>query len=113
MHRIKVLPTNNPNTCFNLFYSGKTDLIVDTRSIPSTLVADIKDKPYFHSDPFGATSFVRFNVKRKPFDDVRVRKAFALALNKQDIVTKITRAGEPVANTFAPPGYKATRRRRG
>jgi oligopeptide transport system substrate-binding protein len=102
--RIKVLPTNSPTACFNLFYSRKTDLILDTRSIPSTLVADIKDQPYFHANPFGATSFVRFNVKRKPFDDVRVRKALAMALDKQDIVTKITRCGEPVANTLVPPG---------
>jgi oligopeptide transport system substrate-binding protein len=104
VHRIKVLPTNNPTACFNLFYSGKTDLILDTRSIPSTLVADIKDKPYFHGNPFGATSFIRFNVKRKPFDDVRVRQALAMALDKEDIVTKITRCGEPVANNLVPPG---------
>jgi len=102
--RIKVLPTNNPTACFNLFYSRKTDLILDTRSIPSTLVADIKDQPYFHANPYGATSFIRFNVKRKPFDDVRVRKALALALDKEDIVTKITRCGEPIANTLVPPG---------
>jgi oligopeptide transport system substrate-binding protein len=104
VRRIKVLPTNSPTACFNLFYSHKTDLILDTRSIPSTLVQDIKDKPYFHANPFGATSFVRFNVKRKPFDDVRVRKALALALDKEDIVTKITRAGETVADTLVPPG---------
>jgi oligopeptide transport system substrate-binding protein len=104
VHRIKVLPTNSPTACFNLFYSHKTDLILDTRSIPSTLVEDIRKEPYFHANPFGATSFVRFNVKRKPFDDVRVRKALALGLDKEDIVTKITRAGEPAANTLVPPG---------
>jgi len=104
VHRIKVLPTNNPMTCFNLFYSHKTDLILDTRSIPPSLVQGIKDKPYFHANPFGATSFIRFNVKRKPFDDVRVRKALALALDKEDIIMKITRCGEPVANTLVPPG---------
>ena len=102
--RIKVLPTNNATACFNLFYSHKTDLILDTRSIPPTLVADIKDQPYFHANPFGATSFLRFNVKRKPFDDVRVRKALALALDKADIVTKITKCGEPVADTLVPLG---------
>jgi oligopeptide transport system substrate-binding protein len=67
-------------------------------------VKDIKDKPYFHANPFGATGFLRFNVKRKPFDDVRVRRALALGLDKQDIVEKITRAGEPVANNLVPPG---------
>jgi oligopeptide transport system substrate-binding protein len=104
VHRIKVLPTNSPTAVFNLFYSRKSDLVLDTRSIPSTLVKDIKDQPYFHATPFGATSFMRFNVKRKPFDDVRVRKALALALDKQDIVTKITRCNEPIANTLVPPG---------
>ncbi len=104
VHRIKVLPTNSPTAVFNLFYSRKSDLVLDTRSIPSTLVKDMKDKPYFHASPFGATSFMRFNVKRKPFDDVRVRQALALALDKQDIVTKITRCGEPIANTLVPPG---------
>jgi oligopeptide transport system substrate-binding protein len=104
IHRIKVLPTNNATACFNLFYSKKADLILDSRSIPAALVQDIKNQPYFHANPFGATSFIRFNVKRKPFDDVRVRQALALALDKEDIVTKITRAGEPVANTLVPPG---------
>ena len=102
--RIKVLPTNNPTACFNLFYSKKTDLILDKTSIPAELVLEIKDKPYFHANPFGATTFIRFNVKRKPFDDVRIRKALALALDKKDIVEKITRAGEPVANNLVPPG---------
>ncbi len=104
IHRIKILPTNNPTACFNLFYSKKTDLIIDKTSIPPSLVPDLRDKPYFHANPFGATSFIRFNVKRKPFDDVRVRKALALALDKKDIVEKITRAGEPVANNLVPPG---------
>ncbi|HUB67833.1 MAG TPA: peptide ABC transporter substrate-binding protein [Candidatus Methylacidiphilales bacterium] len=104
IHRIKVLPTNNATTCFNLFYSKKTDLILDTRSIPSILVQDIKNEPYFHANPYGATTFIRFNVKRKPFDDPRVRQALALALDKKDIVEKITRGGESVADTLVPPG---------
>jgi oligopeptide transport system substrate-binding protein len=104
IHRIKVLPTDNPTACFNLFYSKKTDLILDKTSIPAELVQEIKTKPYFHVNPFGATTFMRFNVKRKPFDDVRVRKALALALDKKDIVEKITRAGEPIADTLVPPG---------
>ena len=101
--RIRVLPTRDANTCFNLFYSGKIDLILDQSSVPATLLSDIRKKPYFHPNPIGATLFVRFNVARHPFDDVRVRKALALALDKQDIVDKILRSGEPVARTLVPP----------
>ena len=43
-------------------------------------------------------------MKRKPFDDVRVRQALALGLDKEEIVTNITRCGETVADTLVPPG---------
>jgi len=102
--RIKVLPTRNATTCLNLFSSGKLDLILDKNSVPASLVDKLREKPYFHANPFGGTAFVRYNVKRKPFDDLRVRKALALAIDKEDIVRKITRAGEPVAATLVPPG---------
>ena len=105
--RIRVLPTRDANTCFNLFYSGKIDLILDQSSIPPVLLNDIRHQPYFHPNPIGATTFVRFNVRNHPFDDVRVRKALALALDKQDIVDKILRTGEPVARTLVPPGNSA------
>jgi oligopeptide transport system substrate-binding protein len=105
--RIRVLPTRDANTCFNLFYSGKIDLILDQSSVPSVLLKDLRQKPYFHPNPIGATTFIRFNVKSHPFDDVRVRKALALALDKQDIVDKIIRTGEPVAATLVPPGNAA------
>jgi len=104
--RIKVLPTSNATTCLNLFSSGKLDLILDKNSVPASLVDKLREKPYFHANPFGGTAFVRYNVKRKPFDDLRVRKALALAIDKEDIVRKITRAGEPVAETLVPPGNK-------
>ena len=102
--RIKVLPTSSPTTCLNLFASGKADLILDKNSIPSTLIDDLRKEPYFHTNPFGGTAFLRYNVKRKPFNDIRVRMALALAIDKEDIVRKITRAGEPVADTLVPPG---------
>ena len=105
--RIRVLPTRDANTCFNLFYSGKIDLILDQSSIPPVLLNDIRHKPYFHPNPIGATTFVRFNVAHRPFDDLRVRRALALALDKQDIVDKIIRTGEPVARTLVPPGNPA------
>ena len=42
-----------------------------------------------------------------PFRDPRVRKAFALAIERKPIVESITRLGEPVAQQFIPPGVFA------
>ena len=39
-----------------------------------------------------------------PFADVKVRQAFSMAVNKQTIVTNITRLGEQPARTYVPLG---------
>jgi oligopeptide transport system substrate-binding protein len=64
----------------------------------------LKHRPDYHAVPILATYFIRYNVTRKPFDDVRVRKAFSLVVDKQLIVEKVTQAGEVVTDAITPPG---------
>ena len=45
-----------------------------------------------------------FNTAIKPFDDPRVRKALAMAIERQDIVDYVTRAGERPAYAYVPYG---------
>ncbi len=66
------------------------------------------------SDQFTSTNalsvfYVGFNVDEPPFDDVKVRQAFNLALNKQRMVDVIFQGTTPVANGIVPPnmpGYQ-------
>jgi oligopeptide transport system substrate-binding protein len=51
-----------------------------------------------------ALYYYRFNVTRKPLDDVRVRQALTLAIDKARIVQQVTHAGEQVAGSMTPPG---------
>jgi oligopeptide transport system substrate-binding protein len=44
------------------------------------------------------------NVTRRPFDDSRVRKALAMAIDKRRIVERITKGGERIASCLSPPG---------
>jgi oligopeptide transport system substrate-binding protein len=46
-----------------------------------------------------------FNVTKKPFNDVRVRKALTLAINRAAIVTNITRGGQVPALGWVPYGF--------
>lgn len=102
--RIDALAISKANTAFNLFATGQADLILDRGLIPAVLIQELREKPYFHANPFLATYFYRFNATKPPFNDARVRKAFCLAVDKQRIVKKITKAGEPIAHSFVPPG---------
>ncbi|GDX99633.1 hypothetical protein LBMAG48_20370 [Phycisphaerae bacterium] len=64
-----------------------------------------------HAFPAFGTYFYNFNClprlpdgRPNPFADSRVRKAFALTIDKQSVTTNIRRSGEPVAATLIPPG---------
>lgn len=101
---IDVLPINRPNTALNFFFGGLADLILDKGLTSPSLTSTLTQMPVFHSAPFLGNFFLRFNCTRPPFNDPRVRKAFCLVINKKAITTKITQAGELVANSFVPPG---------
>ena len=50
------------------------------------------------------TEMVTINHTRKPFDDIRVRNALSLAINREMITDKIRRVGERPAYNIIPPG---------
>jgi ABC-type transport system substrate-binding protein len=50
------------------------------------------------------TSYVGFNTTLPPFDDARVRRAFALALDRERLVTGLLQGNALLANGILPPG---------
>lgn len=54
--------------------------------------------------PFSGTYYYSFNTKRPPLDDARVRRALAMAIDREAITREITRAGEHPAHRFTPDG---------
>ncbi len=101
---VDFFPVNSPNTALNLYFRGEVDVVWDKDVTPSELLDVLKTRPDFHRFDYLAAYFMRFNVTRKPFDDVRVRKAFAMAVDRDRIVTFVTRGGEKAVNHFVPPG---------
>ena len=66
--------------------------------------ADVSSDPSLQlvpRDPLGV-SYLGFNSTYKPFDDLRVRKAIALALDRQRILDTFYPAGSTVAPAFTP-----------
>ncbi len=99
---IDLLPVGSPNTALNLYENGQADIVWDKELIPSALMDVLLKRPDFHSFNYLGSYFFRFNVTKKPFDDPRVRKALALAVDKERIVKKITKAGELTASHLVP-----------
>jgi oligopeptide transport system substrate-binding protein len=101
---VDFLPIGSSTTALNLYETGAADIVWDKDLVPVELLDVLLKRPDFHVYPMLGTYFIRFNVKKKPFDDVRVRQALALAIDKERITKKIMRAGEKPADNFTPPG---------
>ena len=104
LETIDILPIDNAITAYNFYASKVADLILDKGLTPPSLIPELKERQDFHAAPFLGDYFIRFNVTRKPFSDPRVRQAFAMVIDRERIVRKITQAGEHPAYSFTPPG---------
>lgn len=102
---------------FTLVDEEKTELTMfETGQIDSTHSAPISDIPRLKREGkliIGAdlaTYYYMFNTKVKPLDDVRVRKALSMAINRQLIVDNVTRAEQVPALALVPFGIPDAKR---
>ena len=109
LRTVDVLPISKANVAYNFYAAGQADLLMDKGLAPPSLLDALKERPDFHAAPFLGSYFLRFNCAKGPFTDVRVRKAFSMALDRKRLTTKITRAGESPAVSFVPPGIPGYR----
>lgn len=77
-----------------------------TESLPVSKVDNYRrDHPeLLRIDPFLDTYFYRLNVTRPVLNDVKVRRALSLAIDRRSIVETITRGGQQPAVSFTPLG---------
>jgi oligopeptide transport system substrate-binding protein len=55
-------------------------------------------------DPYLRSYYYLLNVNKPPLDDIRVRKALAISIDREQIADYVTRSGEQPAYSFTPPG---------
>jgi oligopeptide transport system substrate-binding protein len=101
---IDLLPVGSPHAALNLYEHGQADIVWDKELIPSELLDVLLKRADFHTFDYLGSYFIRINVTKKPFDDPRVRRALSLAVDRERIVRKITRAGETPAFHLVPDG---------
>src|SRR5664280_2465481 len=99
--KITYLMVEDESTALSMYQSGQLDAssTVPLSELPKLVASgDAKILPSL------ATLFYRVNVTKKPFNDVRVREALLLAIDRKSITTSITRGGEVPALAIVPNG---------
>lgn len=108
LKRIKMFMIPEQSTAFGLYENDQLDY-VDNRSFSTPDVERSRRSLQYRNIPLLRNNYIGFNVNKRPFDDVRVRQAFAMAIDRR-IFPRILRRGERPAACWIPPalaGFRA------
>lgn len=100
---VQFYPIADENTEERKFRAGELDV---TENVPLSKIDVYKrqNPDLLRMDPWIGSYYYRVNTTRPPFDDKRVRKALAMAIDRASITKNVTRAGESPAPYYTPPG---------
>jgi oligopeptide transport system substrate-binding protein len=102
---IEALSLENMTTALNLYLTGEVDWLPHGY-YPQELGPDLRKRPDFTVGPALIAYYYRINCTRKPFDDVRVRKALNLAVDRDLITKNVLVMGQTPARHVVPPGLR-------
>ncbi|AQQ54593.1 peptide ABC transporter substrate-binding protein [Planococcus lenghuensis] len=92
---------NDATTYYQMFKTDELDFIM---TLPPDALDAEKDNPEFQSIPYYGTYMYMFNVEQEPFTNQKVRKAFAMAIDRESLTENVSRAGESPAYAMVPTG---------
>lgn len=96
-------PTDNTSTEEKMFRVGQLHFtqLVPLNKIPA--YREMEESPYRQQPMFG-TYYLPMNIDRAPLDDIRVRQALALAIDKKTLIASVLHGTALPAPAFTPPG---------
>lgn len=107
LDRLHFAMVKSEMTALQMFEKGLIDILGQpVLPLPADSVADLKKRKMIKTRPLAATTFCAFNVQKFPFTNRNIRKAFALAINREEIVKNVTALNEKVALEIVPPCLK-------
>jgi len=101
LDKVTFVNTTSAEDALTAYQAGEVDAVTNAPFEPLALklLTPYKD---FHRSTFGALTYYGFNTSREPFDDVRVREALALAIDRERISRDDLQGSTEPAETFLP-----------
>ncbi len=101
---VKVTLIENEHTALQLFEKGKLDILGAAYThIPCDAIAKFKKMGLLKDYPVPATTSCSFNLNRTPFNNIHIRKALSLSIDRESIVKNITGLSETPAYSILHP----------
>ncbi len=105
LNAVRFYPTDSIDAEERAFRAGQ---LHSTWSLPLSKVLPLQREksPALRIDPNLETYFFRVNIRRAPLEDIRVRRALALAVDRDTLAAKVLPGGRQPAPTFISPLLK-------
>ena len=101
--KVEYFPTEDRGAVQKRFRAGEIDIAKDFASEQfDFLKKNLPDQ--IQVAPKLGIYYYTINTKKPPFDDVRVRQALSMVIDREAITEKILKTGEVPAYSFVPPG---------
>ncbi|MGE5702658.1 MAG: peptide ABC transporter substrate-binding protein [Clostridia bacterium] len=101
--KIEFTMVEDENTELSMFDNGELDWAgAPLSSLPTDAIPALKQSGNMVTQPIANTYMYKFNTEKPPFNNVKIRKAFTYAINRQAIIDNVTQANQEPALGFIP-----------
>ncbi len=100
LEKVTAFIVTENTTAISMFETGKIQYL---SRLPALEIERLKKNPAYRSLPYLRGYYYGFNVTKPPFNDVRVRKAFAHAINRDEVVS-LLKGGQTPTGSWIPKG---------
>lgn len=102
LDKVEWAMVNDSNTEYQMYQANE----LDVSDVPAELSEQLIDSDEVSVQDQAGTYFYRFNTTMEPFTNAKIRKAFGLAVNQEQIVEFVTKNGEKPAHGFVSYGFQ-------
>ena len=104
LDKVVAYSVDDLNTCTNLYKAGVTDWN-PSGYVPAQYIPYMRDYADYRTGRYQATYFYSINVTRKPLDNVWVRRALNLAIDRETIARDLLKGSRDPWGNICPSGY--------
>lgn len=109
VERLNIQFNQDSETAYQRYRTGELDIMGGAQNpIPAARVPEVRDSADFRSTNAINLRYVGFNNELAPFDDVRVRQAFSMAVDRETLANVVLEGTVVPAERILPPGMPAS-----
>ncbi|MDT3418242.1 ABC-type oligopeptide transport system substrate-binding subunit [Brevibacillus aydinogluensis] len=104
MDKIEFSMVDDENTELSMFERDELDWAgAPISALPTDAIPMLKESGKMHNKTIAGVYWYKFNTEQPPFNNAKIRKAFAYAIDRQSLIDNVLQAGQLPAMGAVPP----------